>query len=338
MNLKLLVFCKPSDWAVSVKKVQSSFFSRVSEMLRCCSSSVLFLWQCVSAVLASSPLVSCDSNLGLYLVHSSNGKSVSWSESGPRQPPRGGNVWHRLSVHVRKQEAGLNQTAVIRPLTNNPDPHSCKPTGCDHGTDLHHPQGPRTAKPLYSQVEEEDDEGDVQRPLWNPSLSGQMSRLESVLDKTPYLPSHLKSHTTGHLQGAAVDTHSSHVPTMNDHTHRLEASPALEPLSVTPCELPLAPPVRALEEHGSEEEELDLLQSYIYNARGEGEAQDGEMEDITQHKTTLEESFALSPPSPFRDSVCSSDSPGLESMLGSPPSPVFTSNTLQDFAHSSSTL
>uniref|UniRef100_A0A665WI49 Metabotropic glutamate receptor 1 n=1 Tax=Echeneis naucrates TaxID=173247 RepID=A0A665WI49_ECHNA len=50
-------------------------------------------------------------NLGLYLVHSSNGKSVSWSESGARHPPRGGNVWHRLSVHVRKQEAGLNQTA-----------------------------------------------------------------------------------------------------------------------------------------------------------------------------------------------------------------------------------
>ncbi|CAG03586.1 unnamed protein product, partial [Tetraodon nigroviridis] len=47
----------------------------------------------------------------------SNGKSVSWSESGPRHPPRGGNVWHRLSVHVRKQEAGLNQTAVIRALT-----------------------------------------------------------------------------------------------------------------------------------------------------------------------------------------------------------------------------
>uniref|UniRef100_A0A7N9AWU9 Metabotropic glutamate receptor 1 n=1 Tax=Mastacembelus armatus TaxID=205130 RepID=A0A7N9AWU9_9TELE len=52
-------------------------------------------------------------NLGLYLVHSSNGKSVSWSESGARHPPRGGNVWHRLSVHVRKQEAGLNQMAVI---------------------------------------------------------------------------------------------------------------------------------------------------------------------------------------------------------------------------------
>uniref|UniRef100_A0A7N8YAJ8 Metabotropic glutamate receptor 1 n=1 Tax=Mastacembelus armatus TaxID=205130 RepID=A0A7N8YAJ8_9TELE len=112
-------------------------------------------------------------NLGLYLVHSSNGKSVSWSESGARHPPRGGNVWHRLSVHVRKQERG------------NP----CQ--------------------------------GDLNKP-------------------------------------------------------------------------------------------------------------------------TLEDSLALSPPSPFRDSVCSgesgSSSPITESMLGSPPSSVYTSNMLRDYAHSSSTL
>lgn len=281
--------------------------------------------------------VSCHSNLGLYLVHSSNGKSVSWSESGARHPPRGGNVWHRLSVHVRKQEAGLNQTAVIRPLTNTPDPHSCEPSTCNLGTDPHPSQEPPGTKPLYDLVEE-DDEGDVQRPLWTPTCSGQ--ELESDLDKpASYLPSHLMGRTTESLQGTVVDTHSSHVPALKDHNAR-EAIPANEPLSLTPSQLPLAPEAGVFKEEGSEDEELDLLHSYIYDAKEEGE--DGEGEDLTQSKPTLEDSLALSPPSPFRDSVCSgesvSGSPINKSMLGSPPSSVYTSNIFRDFAHSSSTL
>ncbi|XP_078130892.1 metabotropic glutamate receptor 1 [Sander vitreus] len=271
----------------------------------------------------------------------SNGKSVSWSESGARHPPRGGNVWHRLSVHVRKQEAGLNQTAVIRPLTNTPDPHSCEPSTCDLGTEPHPPQEPRGAKLLYNLVEEED-EGDSQRPLWTPTCSGQMQGLESNLNKpASYLPSHLKGCTAERLQGAVVDTHSSYVPALNDHATG-EAIPANEPLSLTPSQLPLAPQLGTFEEEGSEDEELDLLHSYIYDAKEEGEGLDREGEDLSQNKPTLEDSLALSPPSPFRDSVCSgesvSDSPIMESMLRSPPNSVYTSNILEDFAHSSSTL
>lgn len=228
-------------------------------------------------------------------------------------------MWHRLSVHVRKQEAGLNQTAVIRPLTNTPDPHSCEPSTCDLGTDPRLPQEPRGAKPLYN-LAEEDDEGDSQRPLWTPTCSGQM--LESTLDKPPsYLPSHLRA-----AQGAVVDTHSSYVP---DHAAR-EAIPANEPLSLTPSKLPQ---VGAFEEEGSEEDEaLDLLHSYIYDAKEEGDGDDGDGEDLTQNK--LEDSLALSPPSPFRDSVYSGESVSDSS----PPSSVYTSTILQDFAHSSSTL
>uniref|UniRef100_A0A673AF28 Metabotropic glutamate receptor 1 n=1 Tax=Sphaeramia orbicularis TaxID=375764 RepID=A0A673AF28_9TELE len=252
----------------------------------------------------------------------SNGKSVSWSESGARHPPRGGNVWHRLSVHVRKQEAGLNQTAVIRPLTNTPDPHSCEPSTCDLGTDPQLPQEPPGTKPLYN-LAEEDDEGDVQRPLWTPTCSGRVQGPEPDLDKpASYLPSRLTDCTTERLQGAVVDTHSSHVPALNDH-HTKEANPANEPLSLTPSQLPLA---------------LD----YIYDAKGEEEGEDEEGEDLTPNKPGLEDSLALSPPSPFRDSVCSGESitgsPITESMLGSPPSSVYTSDFLRDFAHSSSTL
>lgn len=250
-------------------------------------------------------------------------------------------MWHRLSVHVRKQEAGLNQTAVIRPLTNTPDPHSCEPSTCDLGTDPHLPQAPRGAKLPYNLVEE-DDQSNAQRPLWTPSCSGQMQGPESDLDKpAPYLPSHLKGRTPEHLQVAVVDTHSSHVPALSDHAAR-EANPANEPLRLAPSQLPLATKLRPLEEEGSEDEELDLLHSYIYDAKEEGEGEDRGGEDVTQNKLTLEDSLVLSPPSPFRDSVCSgesvSGSPIMESMLGNPPGSFCTSSVIGDYAHSSSTL
>ncbi|XP_077408041.1 metabotropic glutamate receptor 1 isoform X1 [Vanacampus margaritifer] len=204
----------------------------------------------------------------------SNGKSVSWSESGARHPPSGGNVWHRLSVHVRKQEAGLNQTAVIRPLTNTPDPHSCHPSAAataarDLGTDPRPPpQEPPSAPP----------------------------------GPAPHA-------------GPLVETHRSHIP----------PPPADEPLIFT--ELPLAGP---LEEGVSPDAQLDLLHDYMYDAKEEG---------TEGHKLALDDTLALSPPSPFRDSVCSEDSvpgsPSMESILGGP---HYTAQALRDFAHSSSTL
>lgn len=300
-------------------------------LLLCCG---MLLLLCCLFFFCLHLLVSCDSNLGLYLVHSSNGKSVSWSESGARHPPKGGNVWHRLSVHVRKQEAGLNQTAVIRPLTNTPDPHSSEPSNENLGTEAHLPQEPPGSKPLCNMAEE-DDEGDLQRPLWTPSQ--QTQGIDSDLDEPAFfLPSNLKCPNPEPTQRAVVNTHSSHVPRPNDHIAR-KPLPASKPLSLIPSQLPSASQVGALEEE-SGDEELDLLHSYIYDANEERAGENGEDEELVQHKSALEDSLPLSPPSPFRDSVCSgdsNDSPIIESMLGSS---VYASNLLQNFAHSSSTL
>ncbi|XP_037099986.1 metabotropic glutamate receptor 1 isoform X1 [Syngnathus acus] len=204
----------------------------------------------------------------------SNGKSVSWSESGARHPPSGGNVWHRLSVHVRKQEAGLNQTAVIRPLTNTPDPHSCQPPAArDLGTD---PRPPPREPP-------------------------------------PSAPPGDNKHHPSHAP--LVETHRSHAP----------VPPAGDSLIFT--ELPLATP---LQEGAPLDERLDLLHDYMYDAKQEG---------AEGHKLALDDTPALSPPSPFRDSVCSEDSapgsPSMESILGGA---HYTAQALRDFAHSSSTL
>ncbi|KAK7907782.1 hypothetical protein WMY93_016394 [Mugilogobius chulae] len=204
----------------------------------------------------------------------SNGKSVSWSESGPRHPPKGGSVWHRLSVHVRKQEAGLNQTAVIRPLTNTPDPHSCDPPTVDLGTDTHSPPDPPGGAQkslMHNVTQEENTEDSSQRQFWTPTCSGQTQ----------------DSHLGCPAAVGLVDTHTSYVPSLIDPP-TIESKSTNEPLSLTPSRLPI---------EGASEESLDLLHSYIYKGQQEEvEEEAGEEDGLLQHK---EESLqALSPPLP----------------------------------------
>ncbi|XP_068610210.1 metabotropic glutamate receptor 1 [Brachionichthys hirsutus] len=267
----------------------------------------------------------------------SNGKSVSWSESGAKHPPKEGDVWHRLSVHVRKQEAGSNQTAVIRPLTNSPDRHRREPSTGNPVTDPHRPQQPCGAVPLYNLVEV-DTEGDSQRPPRTPPRSGPMQGQDFDFNKpTSFLPSHIKGYSTEHSQGDVADTHSSHC-----HDIR-EAIPINEPSSVIPSRLPLTPKAGAYKEEGPEDEELDFLHSCIYDAKEtEEHGEDEEGKDLTLNRLILEDFLVLSPPSPFRDSACLgesvSGSPVMESMFGSPLSSAYTSDILGNYAHSSSTL
>ncbi|XP_059898461.1 metabotropic glutamate receptor 1, partial [Gadus macrocephalus] len=280
----------------------------------------------------------------------SNGKSVSWSESGPRHPPRGGNVWHRLSVHVRKQEAGTNQMAVIRPLTNTPDPHSCEPpTPRDLGTDPRLPTEPPVTKALYNVAEEDDDdeeeeeEGDSQRPLWTPACPQPPTRPGSgPQPDTPLLPPPLPSRTVvaaEHFQRAEVETHRSSVPHLHPHPRPAPTDTAPPPQILAPSRLPAALQAGVFGEEGPETDELDLLHSYMHDSKDEEEAEEDE-ESLSKSKLTLEDSLALSPPSPFRDSVCSEGcvSPAVDSYLGTSPGAAYSAAILRDFTQSSSTL
>ena len=249
-------------------------------------------------------------------------------------------MWHRLSVHVRKQEAGLNQTAVIRPLTNTPDPYSYEPSTCDLGTDPLPPQDPRGAKPLL----EEDDQSDPQGSLRPLPHAGQTRVLESDTER-PDSYSHSKGCAPEHSQWAVVDTHSSHAPALSEHTGKA-ADPANHYLTLTPCQPPLTQKSGLFEEGGPEDEELDLLHSYVYDAKDEEEEEEEEENeggnDFNQSQPKLEDSLVLSPPSPFRDSVCSgesaSSSPVMEPMVSKGPCSFYTSSIHGDYAHSSSTL
>ncbi|KAJ4918921.1 hypothetical protein JOQ06_000794 [Pogonophryne albipinna] len=119
---------------------------------------------------------------------SSNGKSVSWSEPGARLPPKGDHTWHRLSVHVRRQEA--NQTAVIKPLTNSF----------------------LSTKTLYN-VAEEEDEGEAVR--YNPPVTPPMMHQGQIpRGEEPYGPRAKNTKNCVFVERPQVDEFN--IPKLND--------------------------------------------------------------------------------------------------------------------------
>uniref|UniRef100_A0A671SMB0 Metabotropic glutamate receptor 5 n=1 Tax=Sinocyclocheilus anshuiensis TaxID=1608454 RepID=A0A671SMB0_9TELE len=280
----------------------------------------------------------------LYFVHSSNGKSVSWSEPGSRHPPKGEHMWHRLSVHVKRQEAGSNQTAVIKPLTNtynNPDVEF---------SDL-------STKTLYNVAEE--DEGDPIR--YNPSGSPPLMALrqspvskpikKAGADMTFYTPEqHVPQKNSVLPQHCIADQEvlkfNSNMPNLDEIISLPEPgdgviSPLqpqiLHPHRILPMQLGAYPdePASPLEE--VENEQLGLLHGYMYD-----NAQIHDEEELEQIKMAMEDSVALMPPSPFRDSLGSGspfpNSPMSESILCTPQSVTYASVILRDYKQNSSTL
>ncbi|XP_028653717.1 metabotropic glutamate receptor 1-like isoform X2 [Erpetoichthys calabaricus] len=271
----------------------------------------------------------------------SNGKSVSWSEPGARQPPKGQHMWHRLSVHVKRQEAGTNQTAVIKPLTKTYQNKSL------NFSDI-------STKTLYNVAEEDEtDHGRYNRPN-SPSmmvhrLLPNMESPKEVEDHRLYTPeliekSILPQQVMEQLQGV-VTKFSTSIPDINSIINLPSPGNGISPIyqphlmqqqglplqMSTFSEDPASPTVEV------ESERLHLIHSYMYDNTGIQEE-----EELVQSKLTLEDSPALTPPSPFRDSVCSGSSvpssPVSESVLCTPPNVTYASVILRDYKQSSSTL
>lgn len=283
----------------------------------------------------------------LYFIHSSNGKSVSWSEPGGRQDPKGEHTWHRLSVHVKNQETGCNQTAVIKPLTK--DYHGQSLTF----TDI-------SSKTLYNVVEE-----DAREPVHlNQSSSPSMvvhrrvattPPLQATAEETqlflpeqspktlPLQPQSLMDQLQGVVNKFAtgIPDFNAVLPTPGSGNGARPPcpppppqQPPLQPFQVAAfSEEPLSPPAEE-----AESEKVKLIQGYVYEKNTEEE----EDEEPATSKLTLEDSPALTPPSPFRDSVASGSSvpssPVSESVLCTPPDVTYASVILRDYKQSSSTL
>ncbi|XP_066536457.1 metabotropic glutamate receptor 1b [Hoplias malabaricus] len=284
----------------------------------------------------------------------SNGKSVSWSEPGSRHPPKGEHMWHRLSVHVKKQEASSNQTAVIKPLTN-----TYQNTGLDF-SDL-------STKTLYNVTEEDEGEPVRYNPPVSPTLIGhrQSPGCEPIKEVTvvgqefyepepqkSLLPQHV---IADHFQEVGGKFNSS-VTDLDDIISLCEPDPdsGLRPpyqpliLQTQPSPLPIhlgtyiKEPISPLEEEMElememENEQFGLLHGYIYD-----NAEIHDDDELVQIKLAMDDSLALMPPSPFRDPLGSRshipNSPVSESFLCTPPSVTYASVILGDYKQSSSTL
>ncbi|XP_065112844.1 metabotropic glutamate receptor 1 isoform X1 [Paramisgurnus dabryanus] len=225
-----------------------------------------------------------------------NGKSVSWSESGARPQGRGSSVFHRLSVHVRRQAVGQSQMAVIRPLTNASQPPNPE---YDAGINT----APNGSQPEDKALYNLNEGHDGSQHLHTTQEGGLPSSYPhtSLLDRTTECP-----------QGGQVDTLSSAVPDFDQFG--IKVSPAYK-TSANQLPLPLQGVV--FTEDGPEMEALDLIHGFLCEnaTQEEEEEEEGVEEELAQSKLTL-----LTPPSPFRDSLQSGKSiPGSPASDNDPP-------------------
>ncbi|KAG7465731.1 hypothetical protein MATL_G00156550 [Megalops atlanticus] len=353
---------------------------------------------------------------------SSNGKSVSWSEAGGKQPPQGEQMWNRLSVHVRRPEVGSNQTAVIKPLTEtqqNTSVHYSDLTETGPGTGLHYSdftEAPSSTDLCYSDLAETQDgaglcfsdppdsqpetellfsdftdaehdaclkypdispkvlyggpaEGEkgarpaYSRPVSPPTVArrpGSASSKEGErllgysqeVFQNSVLPQQV---VMDHLQ-EVVDTFGSALPDLRDVIPLQGlgggAKSPRQPRLLLPLGLPMqAGPLGDEPLTPSEEPQgggFGLVHGYVFDsARIHGEEEEDEDEDEEEEeragsKLGLDDSPALMPPTPFRDSLGSGavapSSPVSESVLCTPPSMTYAAVILRDYKQSSSTL
>ncbi|XP_069091252.1 metabotropic glutamate receptor 1 [Pleurodeles waltl] len=276
----------------------------------------------------------------------SNGKSVSWSEPGGKPVQKGQHMWHRLSVHVKSKDTGSNQTAVIKPLTKNYQGQAKSLTFSDVGTKtlynvveeeetiervrLHQTCSPSmvvhrrvTTTPPPSRASEED-------PIYFSDLTAKnippqrsiMDQLHCVVNKfTTGIPDFNSVISTPNPGNGVRPTYQT--PGVHQQMLPLQMANFSEELATTDDEL--------------ESENLNLIQEYMYpDSAGSPE------EELAQSKLALEDSPALTPPSPFRDSVASGSSgpssPASDSVPCTPPNATYASAFLRDYKQNASTL
>ncbi|XP_077139184.1 metabotropic glutamate receptor 1 isoform X1 [Ranitomeya variabilis] len=271
----------------------------------------------------------------------SNGKSVSWSEPGGRQVQKGQHMWHRLSVHVKTKETGSsNQTAVIKPITKGYQVQSKSLTFSDISTNA-----------LYNVEEEEENEPARFNQPNSPSMvihrrlnaspppsqefeEGSVYLSEPVSKSLP-----LQKSILDQLHGV-INKFSAGIPDFNSVIPIPGPENGVDSIYPTQQVLPLqmAAFCEGIDSSTEEveNEKLNLIRDCMYDST------DIPDEELVPSKLVLEDSPALTPPSPFRDSVASGSSvpssPVSESVLCTPPSVTYASVMLRDYKQTSSTL
>ncbi|XP_042665466.1 metabotropic glutamate receptor 5 isoform X1 [Centrocercus urophasianus] len=277
------------------------------------------------------------------LLKHSNGKSVSWAQN--EKSSRGAHLWQRLSIHINKKE-NPNQTAVIKPFSKSTD-------SSRHSSSATFPE--TSAKTLYDVSEAEEQYPAQYRPQTPSPISTVSHRTASVSrteDDAPTFQSEPPQRSSS-SQGSLMEQISSVVTRFTANISELNsmmlstATPGT--MVATPlCSSYLIPREIQLPTTMTTFAEIQPLPSIEVNGASQsarkqsnGSVKEGTAETPSA-KQDLEELVALTPPSPFRDSIdsgsASPSSPVSESALCIPSSPKYDTLLIRDYTQSSSSL
>ncbi|NXF03454.1 GRM5 protein, partial [Smithornis capensis] len=277
------------------------------------------------------------------LLKHSNGKSVSWAQN--EKSSRGAHLWQRLSVHINKKE-NPNQTAVIKPFSKSTD--TSQPSSSTTFPEA-------SAKTLYD-VSEAEEQYPAQYQPQTPSpistLSHRTASVSRTEDDAPTFQSEPPQRSSS-SQGSIMEQISSVVTRFTANISELNsmmlstATPGTmvaAPLCssyLIPREIQLPTTMTTL----AEIQPLPAIEVNGTSQSGRKPSSDSIKEGTSETpsaKQDLEELVALTPPSPFRDSIdsgsASPSSPVSESALCIPSSPKYDTLLIRDYTQSSSSL
>ncbi|XP_054044137.1 metabotropic glutamate receptor 5 isoform X1 [Rissa tridactyla] len=277
------------------------------------------------------------------LLKHSNGKSVSWAQN--EKSSRGAHLWQRLSIHINKKE-NPNQTAVIKPFSKSTD-------SSRHSSSATFPEA--SAKTLYDVSEAEEQYPAQYRPQTPSPISTLSHRTASVSrteDEAPTFQSEPPQRSSS-SQGSLMEQISSVVTRFTANISELNsmmlstATPGT--MVATPlCSSYLIPREIQLPTTMTTFAEIQPLPAIEVNGASQSDRKpsNGSVKEGTSEtpsaKQDLEELVALTPPSPFRDSIdsgsASPSSPVSESALCIPSSPKYDTLLIRDYTQSSSSL
>ncbi|KAM9300904.1 metabotropic glutamate receptor 5 isoform 1-T1 [Morus bassanus] len=277
------------------------------------------------------------------LLKHSNGKSVSWAQN--EKSSRGAHLWQRLSIHINKKE-NPNQTAVIKPFSKSTD-------SSRHSSSATFPEA--SAKTLYDVSEAEEQYPAQYRPQTPSPISTLSHRTASVSrteDDAPTFQSEPPQRSSS-SQGSLMEQISSVVTRFTANISELNsmmlstATPGTMVASPL-CSSYLIPREIQLPTTMTTFAEIQPLPAIEVNGASQSarKPSNGSIKEGTSEtpsaKQDLEELVALTPPSPFRDSIdsgsASPSSPVSESALCIPSSPKYDTLLIRDYTQSSSSL
>ncbi|KAL8191165.1 UNVERIFIED_CONTAM: Metabotropic glutamate receptor 5 [Gekko kuhli] len=284
----------------------------------------------------------------ICLHQDSNGKSVTWAQN-EKSTSRGAHLWQRLSIHINRKE-NPNQTAVIKPFSKSTD------GGRHGGTAATFPES--SAKTLYD-VSEAEEHYPAQYRAQTPSpistVSHRTASLSRTEDDAPTFQTE-QAQRSSCSQGSLMEQISSVVTRFTANISELNSmmlsTTTPGTMVATPlCSSYLIPREIQLPTTMTTFAEIQPLPAIEVNGASQsgrkpscGSIKEGPSAEVPPAvtKPELEELVALTPPSPFRDSVDSGSgspsSPVSESALCIPSSPKYDSLIIRDYTQSSSSL